>query len=42
VAAALVRRAVQEFADTGRRPTCLAWQGWERGEVESGSEWPGF
>ncbi|HEX5406852.1 MAG TPA: Imm1 family immunity protein [Pseudonocardiaceae bacterium] len=26
----LVRQAVHEFADTGRRPTCVSWQTWDR------------
>ena len=38
----LVRRAVHEFADTGRRPTCLAWQTWDRPGATTESEYPEF
>ncbi|WP_424185910.1 Imm1 family immunity protein [Actinokineospora sp. G85] len=27
--AALIRQAVHEFAETGKRPTCVAWRKWE-------------
>jgi hypothetical protein len=40
VSTELVRRAVHEFADTGRRPTCVEWQVWVREPGDSGSEWP--
>jgi hypothetical protein len=38
----LVRRAVHEFADTGRRPTCVAWQTWDRPDATTESEYPEF
>jgi hypothetical protein len=41
VSAALIRQAAHEFADTGRRPTCVEWQRREREPVDTGSEWPG-
>lgn len=36
VSAALIRQAAHEFADTGRRPTCVEWQRWEREPVDTG------
>jgi hypothetical protein len=40
VPAALIRQATHEFADTGRRPTCVPWQTWERPDATTDSEWP--
>jgi hypothetical protein len=41
VPAVLIRRAAHEFADTGRRPTCVQWQTWERrSDTDTESEWP--
>jgi Immunity protein Imm1 len=40
VDAALVRRAAHEFALTGRRPTCVRWQTWERPGATTASEFP--
>jgi hypothetical protein len=42
IPAELVRRAVHEFADTGRRPTCVAWQTWDRPDATTESEYPEF
>ena len=42
VPAALIRRAAHEFADTGRRPTCVEWQVWEPEVDDSESDWPGL
>lgn len=38
VPAEVVRQATHEFADTGRRPTCVEWQAWEGADTEPG--WP--
>jgi len=40
VAAGLIRQAAHEFADTGRRPTCVEWQTWEPEMTDSPSGWP--
>jgi hypothetical protein len=41
IPADLVRKATQEFADTGRRPTYVEWQTWDRTEATE-SELPEF
>lgn len=40
ISADLIRRATHEFADTGLRPACVAWQRWDRAPAGSNSEWP--
>jgi hypothetical protein len=35
-----IRQAVHEFANTGRRPTCVDWQTWGRPDATTDSEWP--
>jgi hypothetical protein len=40
VPATVIRLAAHEFADTGVRPTCVGWQGWERPDADAESDWP--
>jgi hypothetical protein len=42
IPAHIVRRAAHEFAETGRRPTCVEWQDWEQPDTDTESEYPGL
>jgi Immunity protein Imm1 len=40
IPADLVRKAAHEFANTGRRPTSVEWQTWDRTDATTESEFP--